>query len=129
MIDTFEHIDPITGEKKELYSYLAEDKRRDRDLNKYFFSRRQINSFELDDKLRRFERWGVQVPTLNFSKIMPLYSETTEDDVEIYQPGSIRVPAGCVIDHHGNVVNLRALEEEMLITISRKPTTEQLRSK
>jgi hypothetical protein len=86
-----------------------------------------MDSFELSDRLRYLERWGVQVPHLNFSNNMPHYVETTEDGVEVYQPGGIRVPAGCVIDSHGNVVNLQSLEQQFLVVLSKPLTSEHER--
>lgn len=124
MRDTFEVVDPITGERRELFFDLARDKKRDNILNKYLGPRRQMGHFELSNRLRALERCGVQVPMLMFSNNMPYYVETTEDGVEVYQPGNIRVPAGCVIDSHGNVVNLHALQQQALV-IELTPRTER----
>lgn len=124
MKDTIDVVDPFTGKRRELFSYLAIDKRRERNINKYLGPRRQMDHFELSDRLRALERSGVQVPRLMFSNNKPYYSETTEDGVEVYQPGSIRVPAGCVIDSHGNVVNLHALQQQAGV-IELTPRTER----
>ncbi|MBI5803978.1 hypothetical protein HY450_01915 [Candidatus Pacearchaeota archaeon] len=124
MRGTVDVVDPFTGKRRELFSYLAIDERRERNMNRYLHPRRQMDHFELSDRLRQLEKSGVQVPTLTFSNTMPFYVETTEDGVEIYQPGNIRVPADCVIDSHGNVVNLHALQQQAFV-IELTPRTER----
>ncbi len=124
---TVEVVDPLTEKRKELFSYLAMDERQERIRNKYLGPRRQMYHFELSVELRHLERWGVQVPTLMFSNNMPHYIETTEDGVELYNHGgrTVEVRAGEVIDFHGNVVNLQALQEQFFVAPFLSPTTKK----
>ena len=81
---------------------------------------RLMDRSELSDRLRALKRvrtlFGsdLTVPMLSFSNYIPEYVETTADGVEVYTGGKM-VPPGWVIDTHGNIVNLRAIEEQLLI--------------
>lgn len=73
------------------------------------FPMRMVSQFDLSRELDFLAKYGATVPHLNPSNYMPTYSHTRDDGVEVYSFG-ITVPEGCVIDDHGNVVNLAALE-------------------
>lgn len=75
-------------------------------------NRRMIDSFDLTEKLRAYERAGIAVPTLNSSLMMPVYHKTEADGTEVYDYFK-RVKEGQVIDTCGNVVDLAALEKQM----------------
>ncbi len=82
---------------------------------------RTIDDIELKDKLRNIERLGVKVPSMRYSINKPTYFRTTGDEIEIYLHDNREVRVGpCeVIDSHGNVVNLSALESQVKIILSR----------
>ncbi|GEM_PF-6338098 len=73
---------------------------------------RMIDNFELTEKLRNYERAGIQVPQLNSSVMMPVYHGTEKDGTEVYNY-NLRLKPGQVIDTHGNVVDLAALDKQM----------------
>ena len=81
------------------------------------FPTRQINNFELSDRLRQLERPGAEVPMLQNSNYTPTYVETRKDGAEVYRHGgrTVEVRAGEVIDSHGNVVNLQRLQAQTLV--------------
>jgi hypothetical protein len=62
---------------------------------------RRINRSELSDRLKAAARWGVDTPILHNSQTIP--REYTE--AEPY------TGSGEVIDSHGNVVDLEAIEK------------------
>ena len=72
------------------------------------FPARQMDHFELSDRLRQLERFGAEVPMLQNSSYKPTYVETRKDGVEVYNHGgrTVEVRAGEIINSHGNVVNL-----------------------
>ena len=74
--------------------------------------KRMISQFDLADKLRQYEKWGVQVPVLNNSLMMPVYNRTESDGTEVYDHFT-RVKQGQVIDDHGTVVDMAALDQEL----------------
>jgi hypothetical protein len=95
-----------------MFSNLGENKE---DLIKEYFpiyySYRMINHFELSDKLRQLEKRGIIVPRLNMSEYMPIFSKRDGEN-EVY--GNLIVKPGFVIDSHGNIVNLAALEKQLM---------------
>jgi hypothetical protein len=76
---------------------------------------RKVSGFELSDELRSLNTSGVDTPMLNNSNYTPDYVETRKDGTEVYDHAGMRIEvrAGEVIDGHGNVVNLRALNSQM----------------
>ena len=73
-----------------------------------------MSHFDLSDRLQRMKDFGVEVPMLRNSNLMPFYVETRSDGTEIYQLGGteIKVRAGQIIDSHGNVVDLERLQKQ-----------------
>jgi len=94
------------------------------------FPTRLIDSHDLDDRLRSLEHWGGTKPFLNKSSYIqrPEYLGTEVNGTEVYTVGSasVNIPAGCVIDSEGRVVDLEALETEAFgrLLESLKPCTE-----
>jgi len=84
------------------------------------FPTRHMSQFDLSDRLRQLERFGVDVPTLQSSNYAPDYVETRKDGVEVYRHAgrTVNVRPGEVIDSHGNVVNLGAIESQALVVES-----------
>ncbi|MBS3079838.1 hypothetical protein J4221_00030 [Candidatus Pacearchaeota archaeon] len=78
---------------------------------------RTIDDIELRDRLRNLESLGVEIPSMRYSINKPTYLRTTSDGLEIYLHGNEKVIVGPgeVIDSHGNVVNLSALERQVRI--------------
>lgn len=72
---------------------------------------RMINQHDLADKLRQYEKWGVEVPALKYSQFMPVHYTTESDGTEVYNCGIVK--QGQVIDDHGNIVDLSALDKEL----------------
>ena len=81
------------------------------------FPTRQMDHFDLSRRLRYLEKYGAEVPTLMNSNYMPEYVETRKDGVEVYRHAgrTVDVRPGEVIDSHGNVVNLGAIEAQALV--------------
>lgn len=74
---------------------------------------RQMNNFELSDRLKGIELRGINVPSLSCSHTKPDYVRT-EEDIEIYRVGTkeVQVKPGHIIDDHGNIVDLESLQRK-----------------
>ena len=81
-----------------------------------------ISSCYLSDELRDLKKWGVEVPILKMSIYKPNYVGIVSNGNEVYNHAGkiITVGAGEVIDGHGNVVNLRELEQKKIKLIVKK---------
>lgn len=78
---------------------------------------RTIDDIELKDRLKSLERFGVKIPSMRYSINKPTYLRTTSDGLEIYLHDNEKVIVGPgeVIDSHGNVFNLSALYQLLMV--------------
>lgn len=82
----------------------------------------RIPHFELQDRLRQLARWGIEVPTLISSAIIPKpYFDAAIPGQYDPKTGLVLVESGRVIDDHGNIVDLRELERKAFESIFTKP--------